>query len=278
MTHDDQYVIRGGTEGRERLRVLARTLHPTTTWLLDRLGLGPGMGCLDVGCGGGDVTVELARRVGPTGRALGIDIDETTLEVARREAHELGIENVEFAAVDVRAPAALPEFDLVYARFLLTHLKDPEGVIGLLRDRVRSGGILAVEEIDFSGSYTVPDFDAYHRYHDLYVAVVQRRGGDPNIGRRLPLLLARGGFENVEISVVQPMAVAGDAKLLNPLTMQNIADTVIGDGLARRDEVDSIVDELFRFASDPATIAGLPRIVQAWGVQPRGDPSPRPGA
>jgi len=268
MSRDDQYVIRGGAEGRERLRVLARVLRPTTSSLLERVARRPGIRCLDVGCGGGDVTVELARRVGPTGRVVGIDIDETTLELARQEAQELGIENVEFTAADVQGPLALPEFDLVYSRFLLTHLKDPGNIIGALFDLVRPGGILAVEEIDFSGAYTFPESDAYRRYHDLYMTLVERRGGDPNIGGRMPLLLAASGLEDVEISVVQPMAIEGDAKLLNPLTMQQIAETVVSDGLAQRDEVDSIVEELYRFARDRGTIAGLPRIVQAWGTRP----------
>lgn len=131
---------------------------------------------------------------------------------------------------------------------------------------------LAAEEIDSSGAYTCPGSDAYQRFHELYVGIVRRRGGHPDIGRRLPLLLVGGGLEDVQLSVVQPMALRGDAKLLNPLTMQNIADTVVRDGLATRDEVDSIVDELHRFADDPGTIAGLPRIVQAWGMRPRRRP------
>jgi SAM-dependent methyltransferase len=272
VIRDDQYSIRGGVEGRARLRVLGRVLHPTTSSLLDGLSLQPGMSCLDVGCGGGDVTVELARRVGPTGHVLGIDVDETTLEVAREEAKERGIGNVEFTAADIRAQARLPEFDLVYARFLLTHLEDPGSVIEVLRDLVRPEGVLAAEDIDFSGAYTYPESDAYRRYHELYLDVVRRRGGDPNIGRRLPVLLVSGGFEDVRLSVVQPMAISGEAKLLNPLTMRNIADTVVRDGLAPKAEVDAIVDELHRFAHDPGTIAGLPRIVQAWGIRPRRRP------
>lgn len=62
------YVIRGGLEGRERLRILSRVMRPTTRSLLKRVGLGQGMACLDVGCGGGDVTFEIARMVGPGGR------------------------------------------------------------------------------------------------------------------------------------------------------------------------------------------------------------------
>ena len=93
----------------------------------------------------------------------------------------------------------------------------------------------------------------------------RRRGGDPNIGPRLPAFLKHCGFEDVQLNVVQPMGMSGEVKLLNPLTMENIADAVLADSLATRDEIDEIVRELFAFAAAPDTIAGTPRIVQAWG-------------
>ena len=77
MSDPSSYVIRGGIPGRERLRVLSRIVHESTTRLLDRVGFSSGMTCLDAGCGGGDVTLELARRVGPDGKVLGIDMDAT---------------------------------------------------------------------------------------------------------------------------------------------------------------------------------------------------------
>jgi 2-polyprenyl-3-methyl-5-hydroxy-6-metoxy-1,4-benzoquinol methylase len=77
------YVIRGGVDGRERLRILARVMQPTTLALLDRGGIRPGMACLDVGCGGGDVSLDLARLTGPGGRVIGIDKDEVVIEIAQ---------------------------------------------------------------------------------------------------------------------------------------------------------------------------------------------------
>ena len=59
------YAIRGGVQGRERLRVLSRVMHGCSSALFDRLDLRDGLACLDVGCGGGDTTLELARRVAP---------------------------------------------------------------------------------------------------------------------------------------------------------------------------------------------------------------------
>ena len=55
------YIIRGGIKGRERLRMLSRIMQSATLNLLQRAGIRPGMTCLDVGCGGGDVSLELAR-------------------------------------------------------------------------------------------------------------------------------------------------------------------------------------------------------------------------
>src|ERR1051325_8233637 len=71
MSDLKHYVIRGGIEGRERLRILSRVLRETTAALFERLEIGDGMRCLDVGCGSGDVTMELARRGCPPGQALG---------------------------------------------------------------------------------------------------------------------------------------------------------------------------------------------------------------
>jgi SAM-dependent methyltransferase len=268
MADSSHYVIRGGLEGRERLRVLSRVMHASTSSLFDRLGLRDGMQCLDAGCGGGDATLELARRVAPRGRVLGADIDETKLELARAEAQQLGIGNVEFRATDIRETSGPPMFDLVYSRFLLTHLNDPGAVVAAFFRHLRPGGVIALEDIDFSGYFTYPESKALRRYHELYCATVIRRGGDPNIGPRLPSLLRQCRFEQVGVAVSQPMSLHGEAKLLSPLTMENIAGPVLEDGLASQQEIDQVVRELYEFAANPETLAGAPRVIQTWGRRP----------
>jgi SAM-dependent methyltransferase len=270
MTHNGHYAIRGGVEGRQRLKVLSRVMHPSTSALFDRLGIREGMTCLDVGCGSGDVTQELARRVGPRGRAVGVDIDETKLDLARQESEERGIGNVEFRTLDIRTQDAGLDFDVVYSRFPLTHRDDPVGAVAAFHRHVRPGGLAIVEDTDFSGHFTYPPSPASQHYYELYYAVVLRRGGDPDIGPRLPILLADGGFEEVDVTVVQPIGTRGEVKLLNPLTMENIADAVIHDGLASHEKIGAVIRELYEFAENPRTVAGVPRIVQAWGRRPSG--------
>ena len=259
------YAIRGGVEGHERLKVLSRVMHPSTCEALDQIGITDGMVCLDMGCGSGDVTFELARRVGANGKAVGADIDNTKLDLAREEAAQLDLSNVEFRTMDIRHQADANEFDFVHARFLLTHLSDPIAAVEMFHHQLKPGGWCLLQDIDFTGLFVYPECFSFRRYHELYCHVVRHRGGDPDIGPRLPLLLKGRGFTDIHVSVVQPVACEGEVKLINALTMENIADAVLEDKLASREEIDSIVRDLYDYAANPATIAGTPRIVQSWG-------------
>jgi hypothetical protein len=133
---------------------------------------------------------------------------------------------------------------------------------------LRPGGVVVVEDIDSTGHFCYPDHAAVRRYIELYVAVVQKRGGDPNIGLRLPGLLLDVGFERVQMHVVQPAGLEGEVKILNPMTLESIADAVIAEKLESRDEIDRLVAELYELAGDQRVLMSSPRIVQAWGYHP----------
>src|SRR5262249_54834345 len=90
------YVIRGGAEGKARVSVVSAGLAPSTASLLGAAGVNDGMRVLDVGCGGGDVTLALAQLVGAHGAVVGIDVDDVKLELARADAVRAGIEHVEY--------------------------------------------------------------------------------------------------------------------------------------------------------------------------------------
>ena len=76
------------------------------------------------------------------------------------------------------------------------------------------------------------------------------------------------GLERVAMNVVQPAGMDGEVKLLNPITMENIADVVLADGLASAAEIDGIVAELYAFARRTRTVVSVPRIVQTWRTRP----------
>jgi SAM-dependent methyltransferase len=255
------YIIRGGLSGRERLRLLSGVLRPTTRALLDRVGVPHGARCLDVGCGGGDVSLELAAR---GGRVVGIDVDEEKLDIAREEAAVVG-RDVTYRLADITSEDVGNHWDLCYSRFLLTHLTDPAGAVRRLHGALRPGGALLVEDIDYSGSVSYPESAAYRRYCEIYVATAQLRGCDPNIGPRLPALLQDAGFHGIGSTALQPLAIEGDVKLACALTLDSIADVAVAEGVAERGEIEQVATELHHQAADRMTLFSFPRIVQVWG-------------
>ena len=270
---EGRYMIRGGTAGRDRLRVLHNASAEATAALLDGVGVEPGMTCLDAGCGGGDVTLELAARVGPRGRVVGIDLDEEKLAVARAEAADAGVEHVEYVRGDLTAAALEPVYDVVHARFLLTHLPDPGEGTRRLAEAVRPGGVLALMDIDFTSVAMHPRRPAYDRFVALYLATARARGGDPYVGLRLGELLEAAGLEDVQVRAAQAAGRRtegreGDVKRVPALTMQLIGDAVVGEGLATAEEVRATLEELEAIAVDDTTVVLLPRTIAAWARRP----------
>ena len=265
------YAIRGGKDGKSRLELLARVLQPTTVQLLDRVGLSKGMKCLDAGCGGGHVALLMARIVGPQGRVIGTDADTEILALARKDAEAENVANVEFHRLDACVCLRKKEFDLAYARFLLSHLSQAENCLAAMTEACRPGGIIVIEDTDFSGSFCYPTSAAYDRYKELYRKVVQRRGGDPDIGPKLPGMFRTAAIQAVELNVIQPVHIRGEGKLMAPITMSRISDALITEGLAREEEVQQILNDLDKAAEDRETVISLPRIFQVWGKRASGD-------
>jgi SAM-dependent methyltransferase len=266
---ESRYMIRGGTAGRDRLRVLHNASVEGMTALLDDVGIEPGARCLDAGCGGGDVALELARRAGPNGFVVGVDLDDEKLAVARAEAAAAGVDHLQYVSDDVMAAAIDPVYDVVHARFLLTHLPDPLAGARQLARAVRPGGVLALMDIDFTAVAMYPRRPAYDRFVELYLATARARGGDPYVGLRLGDLLTAAGLEDVRMRAAQPAGrrpagLEGDVKRIPALTMELIADATVSEGLATADEVQATLEALEAIAADTTTLVLLPRTIAAW--------------
>ena len=130
------YTIDRGLGVRDRMNLLATVHSPATLALLDMLGVALGARCIDLGCGGGHIAFELARRVGTSGHVTGLDLDEALLAAARDEAAVQGLDNVTFGVESVEHLAATG-FDLAFtARMLLSHLSDPADLVGRMAGAV----------------------------------------------------------------------------------------------------------------------------------------------
>jgi ubiquinone/menaquinone biosynthesis C-methylase UbiE len=263
------YAIRGGKAGARRLDLLAHVMAPTTEALLAAAGVGPGMRCADVGCGAGHVSRTLAGMVGPTGSVVGLDFDPVKLATARAECGKAGATNVEFRLADVTLWSEPGAYDLIYGRFIVSHLAERPAQVARMCGALGASGTLVLEDIDFSGAFCRPANRWYERYCVLYAEVIGRRGGDANAGADLYRMCLDAGLQDVRVRVAQPVHCGRAAeKELSLSTMVNIADAVAADGLADRDELAEIIREFTAFTEDPRSVIACPRIFQVWGRLP----------
>ena len=266
-TRLNHYAIRGGREGKQRLRVLSKVLRPTTIELLKKAGLREGMSCADLGCGGGDVTFDMADLVGSKGAVVGIDLDETILQLDEQELLNSGRDHVRFRQFDATKLEDDSLYHLMYARFLLTHLHSPDLVLEKMVSSVKPGGCVVAEDIQFSGHFSHPDSPAFQKYVAMYQQAVRRKGGDPEIGPRLPGLFHNAGLREIQFAVIQPVFMVGEGKQMALNTLDNIKPVLISEGIAARDEIEITLQELHKFISDPSTLVSMPRIFQVWGYR-----------
>jgi ubiquinone/menaquinone biosynthesis C-methylase UbiE len=260
------YIIRGGEKGRARLAILSRILASSTNRLLDQVEPIAGAQIIDLGCGGGDVALELARRAGSTGHVWGYDVDSKILELARGEAGAAGHHNVTFADVDIEGAWPKRKVSLIYARFILSHLTDPAAVVVRAWKALEPGGAMIVEDIDMEGRFWDPESAALARMTELYMEAARRRNCDPTIGRKLVRMLSLAGFETVESNLVQPFGQDGDVKEIAILDIANIADTIVSLGFLGRGEADALASLVNAYARRSDTTIALPRVFQvvAW--------------
>lgn len=260
----ERYVIRGGRAGYDRLQLLARDRWPDTRALFARVGVGVGMRCVDLGCGGGEVTFEIARLIAPNGVVVGVDMDEVKLALAREAAASRGITNVEFRALNVNTWDEPAAYDLVYCRFLLQHLSQPVALLRRMWAAVRPGGVIVVEDADFDGWCCHPANEGFAFFVRTYAQALARRGGDHATGRKLYTHFLDAGIPDPHVSLVTPLHIADEGKMLPLSTLEAAGDAILAEGIATEDELDTALGQLAAFTADPSSLIAGPRIFQLW--------------
>jgi ubiquinone/menaquinone biosynthesis C-methylase UbiE len=260
----ERYVIRGGREGYERLQILSRSRWPDTSDLFELSGVRPGMRCVDLGCGGGDVTLELARLVGPEGHVTGLDVDQVKLDLGWEAAAARGISNVELRVADVNEWEDPGGYDFVYCRCLLQHLSAPVDLLRRMWAAVKPGGTIAVEDADFDGEFCEPPNEHFDFYSRMYRTVLGRRGGDPTSARRLYRSFVDAGIPLPSARLVQRVDAEGESKTIPVLTLQATAEPIVEEGLATVEEIEAALAGLAAYVADPETLIAQPRVFQLW--------------
>ena len=238
-----------GTDPSEQER-LAGLNRMTNAAFIQFLNVTPGMRVLDVGSGLGILANEVAASA-PSVDVVGIEVSAAQLAAARPQPH------VTFTQGDAHSiDFADGRFDLVYARYLLEHVADPERVVREMRRVARPGGRVAVCENDVSLLRFDPPCPAFDRAWDVFTRFQATLGGDGLVGRRLFRLFRSAGLSSIELSVQpevhwhgSPGYVAWAHNIIGNL--ESSRNGMLAAGVLAESELDAGVAELERLKTDP---------------------------
>jgi SAM-dependent methyltransferase len=229
-----------------------RTAENSAGYLLPYLE--PGLDLLDIGCGPGTITVDLAVRVAP-GTVIGIDRAPAVIAEAGRLLEETAAGNLEFQTADVYALGFDDQsFDVVHAHQVLQHLTDPVAALTQMRRVLRGGGILAVRDSDYGGFVWSPADPLLDRWMELYHSVCSRNGADADAGRHLLGWARAAGFSEITPSsstwtFADPAARVWWGELWGErVTSSALAEQALDYGLSTPEELHSISEAWRRWA------------------------------
>jgi len=197
MTEEVEYILGTDSEEIHRLRVQHAAWQEHLASLCARAGLAPGDSVLDLGCGPGFTSFDLAQLVGPTGKVLALDISPRFLDFLARERDRLGVVQIdvlEGSADDVDLPPAT--FAFAYTRWLLCWLEHPERVLAAVADALQPGGVFVVQEyLDWGSLKLVPRDADFDRGVEACLASWPAGGATIDICDHLPTLAKEAGFD-----------------------------------------------------------------------------------
>lgn len=248
-----------------------RTAENSAGYLLDRLHAG--MSLLDVGCGPGTITADLAARVAP-GPVLAIDpaqeaVEATRLLLSGRAAPSVQVRRADVAGLRAAADhdpagAGVPDggFDVVHAHQVLQYVDDPVALLRDLAALARPGGVVAARDADYRGFAWYPLLPELQQWQDLYQRVARADGGEPDAGRHLLAWARAAGLTDLTPSAsVWCFATDADRQWWGGLWADralhsSFAEHALDRGLATRADLRRISDGWRRWAaSDDAWLA-----------------------
>ena len=175
-----------------------RTAQNSAGYLLPHLE--SGMNLLDVGCGPGTITADLAEIVAP-GHVVGLDFAGEVLEAAQREVDRRKIDNVKFIVGDIydlqAAGIEQGTFDVVHAHQVLQHVPDPVEALKAMGAACKQGGIVAARDSDYHAATWFPAVPGLDRWMELYQSIARANGGEPDAGRRMLSWAQSAGFQDI---------------------------------------------------------------------------------
>jgi SAM-dependent methyltransferase len=232
-----------------------RSAANSAAYLVGRLS--PGIDLLDVGCGPGTITLDLADLVAP-GVVTGIDRSAEVVAGAEALRRRRGVGNARFTTGNVYALEwGDASFDVVHAHQVLQHLTDPVAAVEEMRRVLRPGGVLAARDSDYPAFAWAPADPLLDRWRELYLRIAAGHGAHADAGRRLLGWVHAAGLSDVQVSsstwtFAEPESRRWWGDLwADRVELSSFADQALASSLSDREELARIAAAWRRWAEQP---------------------------
>jgi len=207
MEDQKEYILGINLEELERLRFQHGVWKKVTDSFFDRIGVAKGWKCLDVGSGPGFVSMDLRERVGESGEITALEPAQYYLDHYKGEADKRGWKNINYIQGTAET-ASLPKdrYDLIFVRWVIGFVPDPEKFIGNLIPSLKRGGLIAIEDYLYSGLGLYPKGGAFDHALDMVIKHWAVSGGDAFVAAKIPAIFRKYGLALVDYS---PQCLAG---------------------------------------------------------------------
>ncbi|MFK7884364.1 MAG: class I SAM-dependent methyltransferase [Phycisphaerales bacterium] len=259
----------------DRLGVQHRLWGDASHALWQRAGFQPGMRILDVGCGPGYASVDLAQLVGIHGSVVGVDESAGFIAELNRRADVLGLAHLSGHVGDVQAiGGALPDdnepFDAALARWLLCFVPDPVAVIRGIVERLKPGGRMVLfDYFNYSSMSMAPREPVFDQVVEAIDRAWRAPGGDPDVMGRMPGILIDAGMEISHLGVHQRIARPGEPMWAWPTTFwASFLPRVVETGFMSEELHRAMLAMWDRAGNDPSRFMALPPVWEIVATKP----------
>lgn len=264
------YQLGYSREEHERLILQGQFIGKLTHSLLHQAGLKEGMKVLDIGCGMGDVSLLLHSFVGESGHITALDQSEKSVEVAQERFNKAGIDNISFLVDNLEDLQLNEQFDAVVGRLILLHVKDPVKVIRRLKQLVKPGGLIIIQEMDVGSGRAIPELPIYTQCGDWIVSAFQRAMIHVNMGSVLASIFRQTGIEEAQFISNGRVEQGTESEIYDWVaqTVRTLLPAIEKTGVAKKEEIeiDSLAERFRHQAVEAGAVIHTPLFIGAWGT------------